>query len=278
MNSMRLALCTVTSALALCGVSNITFAQAGGNNADTAGTNAAKVDQAKGAATPSFASDNNNYSGDHLRIYTPVRGFRESDFDNAPEKCAPRDSSFKVLHDDGTTLIVRFIDIAPLKKEDEVGSLLAKQCGEDTLVVLGTPYAIRKDRLQKYEFKRSGITFGGLVIPFKVRMGGDNAISASSTVAPYIGFNSRHLQFLGLSLSPIVTAGVAFVPIPNDTGTGTDSKAAFSYGVGLVLKSSKNDQFTAGLVIGQDLVSDADLARDQNARKPWISFYLGVAM
>jgi hypothetical protein len=98
-----------------------------------------------------------------------------------------------------------------------------------------------------------------------------------ATIAPYIGFTPRQLQFLGVTLSPIATAGLALVPIADPNG-GSTTKAAFSYGFGLVMKSSKNEQFSAGLVIGQDLVSNADRAQDPNARKPWLSFYLGVAL
>lgn len=122
------------------------------------------------------------------------------------------------------------------------------------------------------------VTFGGLVVPFKFRLGGDNAITSSSTVAPYVGFTSRHLQFFGVSLNPVITGGVGFVPIVNPATGQSETKSAFSFGAGFVMTSSKNEQFSAGLLFGRDVLSKSDRALDPNADKPWLSFYLGVAM
>lgn len=234
---------------------------------------------ASALAQGNVASDNNSLSGDHLRAQTHVFGFIESsDKANPPPRCAPAQSGFSIRQTVSDTYTVRFYYVPKIEKPEKEQSDLDKSCLSAGLVSKDTSYTIKKDQLMKYDFKRSGVTFGGLVIPFKFRLGGDKGVTSSSTVAPYLGFTSRYLQFFGLSLDPVITAGLALVPV-NNPATGTpESKSAFSFGGGFVLTSSKNEQFHAGLIFGKDVLSSSDRAKDPNVDKPWVSFYLGVAM
>jgi hypothetical protein len=207
-----------------------------------------------------------------------VIGFKESGRTTQSDKewCAPRDSGLAIRREaaDGT-YTVRFYDI-PKIADETTG--LGQDCAKAGLVNLDSSYTIAKNKLETFDYKRSGVTFGGLVIPFKFRLGGDKAVSSSSTVAPYVGFTSRYLQFFGVTLNPVIAGGVGFVPVVNPATGLAENKSAFSFGVGFVMKSSKNDQFSAGLILGRDVLSKSDRALDPNVNKPWVSFYLGVAM
>lgn len=234
---------------------------------------------ASALAQGKIAGDNNSLSGDHVRVQTHVIGFKESiEGTSAKERCAPAQSGLSIRHETTDSYTVRFYDVPKLEKEEKDKTALDKACLSAGLVSKDASYTIKKEDLMKFDLKRSGVTFGGLVIPFKFRLGGDKGVTSSSTVAPYLGFTSRYLQFFGLSLDPVITAGLALVPV-NNPATGTpESKSAFSFGGGFVLTSSKNDQFHAGLIFGKDVLSSSDRAKDPNVDKPWVSFYLGVAM
>jgi len=233
---------------------------------------------ASALAQSTIASDNNSFSGDHVRVQTHAIGFIESGRSTEIVKCAPAQSGFSIRQETTDTYTVRFYDIPAIKKEEMEKTDLGKECWAKGFVSTDASYTIAKKKFLEYDYKRSGVTFGGLVVPFKARLGGDKAISSSSTVAPYLGFTSRYLQGFGLSLNPIVTAGLAFVPIVDPATNTSESKAAFSYGAGFVLTSSKNEKFHAGLIVGADVLSSSDRAKDPNASKAWISFYLGAAM
>jgi len=226
----------------------------------------------------SFASDKDSLSGDHVRVQTHVIGFKESGVAIQTEKCAPANSGLSIRHDANGKLTVRFYDIPQIEKNEIEKTELGKECWTKGLVSKDSSYTIEKNKMMEFDFKRSGVTFGGLVIPFKFRLGGDKAVTSSSTVAPYLGFTSRYLQFFGVSLNPVVTAGVGFVPVVNPATGTAETKSSFSFGGGFVMTSSKNEQFSAGLIIGRDVLSSSDRALDPNVDKPWLSFYLGVAM
>jgi hypothetical protein len=160
----------------------------------------------------------------------------------------------------------------------EVTKEALEACKPEERVNTHSSYQISRTALEGFGFRRTGVTFGGLVIPFKYRLGGDKGITSSSTVAPYVGFRTRYLQGYGVSFTPILSAGLGLVPVTDPTEGKTETKPAFSMAIGLVMTSSKNDQFNAGLVFGRDLLSKSDRTLDPNVDKPWLSFYLGVAM
>jgi hypothetical protein len=148
-------------------------------------------------------------------------------------------------------------------------------CPEENRVNESTQYSIKKVDLLSHDYFRSGVTFGGLVVPFKFYLGDDKKISPSSTVAPYIGF--RGPAPFGLTFTPIISAGLGLVPVSNPNTDKTETKSAFSTAIGLVLSSSKNQSFNAGLVIGKDFLSSADKALDSTVDNIWFSVYLGYS-
>lgn len=139
-----------------------------------------------------------------------------------------------------------------------------------------TAYKIKVDELTEHPYRRTGVMFGALVVPFKFHMGGENKLSASSTIAPYVGF--RGPAPFGLTFAPVVSAGLGLVPV-NDAATGeTETKSAFSVAVGVLLTHSKNDKFNAGVLFGKDFLSKGDRAGDDTVDKVWFSIYAGYKL
>jgi hypothetical protein len=237
--------------------------------------------QQTNAAT--FPGDEDRLDGDHLRLRTNVYGFVESGAaQGAPKKCAPQGSGLTVLQEatDGT-LVVQFYDIPDSPRgvlTEEVAKEALSKCPPADRVNPYTAYQIARAALSTFGFKRSGLAFGALVVPFKFRLGGDKGITSSSTIAPYVGFRTRYLQGFGLSFTPILSAGLGLVPVTDRTENKTETRPALSLAVGLVMTSSKNEKFNAGLVFGRDVLSNSDRALDPNVDKAWLSFYLGLAI
>jgi Sec-independent protein secretion pathway component TatC len=116
------------------------------------------------------------------------------------------------------------------------------------------------------------------VVPFKFRLGGDKGITASSTIAPYVGFRMAFFQGFGLSFTPLISGGLGLVPVTDQNTNTTETKSALSLATGFIMTSSKNERFNAGILIGKDVLSKTDRERDPNVDKAWLSFYLGVSM
>ena len=232
------------------------------------------------AADAAIASDNDSLSGDHLRLRTNANGFLSLADTSAAARCAPAGSRAAVSAETADEVFLRFLSVTDeddtLLTADDKAALAA--CPKANRVNGFTQYKIPKASLRAYDFKRSGITFGGLVVPFKYRLGSSKELVSSSTVAPFIGFRTAWLQGFGLTFTPVVAAGLSLVPVADATTNSTSTKSAYTVAVGLRLTSSKNENFSAGLIYGRDYLSRVDREADPSVRKPWASFYLGYAM
>ena len=228
---------------------------------------------------PAFVGDEDKLSGDHLLLRSTVRGFSDG---SKTEKCALKYSKLAVVSEKDGSVTVVFYELSKRKdiedaKDAKVWAAIESYCPEAERVNTATPYSITRAKLEEFGFRRTGVSFGGMVVPFKYRLGGDRKISASSTIAPYVGWRTALLQGYGVSFTPIFSAGLGLVPITDPTTNQTETKTAFSIATGLVMTSSKNQKFNAGLVIGRDYLSNADRERDPNVDKVWLSFYVGLA-
>jgi hypothetical protein len=171
---------------------------------------------------------------------------------------------------------LRFQDVPGQPVGAEIPDHL-RDCPTDKRVNTHEQYIISRAQLGQYSVRRTGLTFGGLVVPFKVRLGSSREIVSSATVAPYIGWRTSY-EYWGISLTPTVSAGLGLVPIHADGGGSPTTRAAFSTAFGLVLGSDKNQAFHAGLLLGKDFLSRADRQIDPSAKLPWWSFFVGYAL
>lgn len=222
----------------------------------------AEVQKDNNKLTNPYPSDNNKYDGDILKLLVDVPNFKKVGDPKASNIIAPKGTEITVTKDDGTTLSVRVKSLSDTKEVQFINE--------------NTQYLIDKADLQQYSFKRKGITFGGLIVPFKFYLGSDKKITSSSTVAPYIGYSNS--SFYGLTMTPIVSAGLGLVPITNSTTKSTETKAALSTAIGLVVTSSKSESFNAGVLIGKDFLGEIDRKNDPSVGKLWMSFYVGYAL
>jgi len=222
-----------------------------------------------------FASDDNRFDGDHLKFRTNAKGFMESTGSDTQVKCAPAGSKLAIVQEraDGK-LVVRFYEVATESDDPEA----LKQCPPNQRVNTYTAYVIGKNELVNFDYRRTGVTFGGLVVPFKYRLGGDRGITASTTVAPYVGFRTGWFQTWSLSFTPVLSAGLGLVPVTDPSSGKTETKSAFSVAAGFIMGSSKNEKFNSGILFGRDLLSKADRELDPNVNKWWLSFYVGVSL
>jgi hypothetical protein len=237
-------------------------------------------------ATTSFPGDADRLDGDHLKLRVNVYGFEALD---GPEKgkpfCAPKGSKITVTKQDDDQLFVRFRlpDTSAPKKDD--GQMFATgeavtegalaDCPSSTRVNEHTQYKISYTSLSQNAYRRTGVIFGALVVPFKFHLGGSNKLSSSSTIAPYVGF--RGPAPFGLTFTPVVSAGLGLVPVSNGSGEA-ETRSAFSAAVGVLLTHSKSDKFNAGILFGKDFLSKADRAGDDTVDKVWFSLYAGYAL
>jgi hypothetical protein len=216
-----------------------------------------------------YASDSDRFDGDKLTLRTRVIGFTEAEGGNTTEFCAPSDSELKITREVGDALVLRFT---------RVGRDSEKQCGTSTAVDTYIAYRITKARLtQNTDFKRTGVSFGALIVPFKFRTG-DKEIVSSATVAPYLGWRTGWFSSFGVSFTPLFSAGLGLVPVANPDSGRTETKSAFSISTGIVMGSSKNDAFQAGFLVGRDFLGRADAALDPGSKKVWLSFYVGYTL
>ena len=245
--------------------------------------------------------------GDHLELRTNITGFKEAGNPDTQKKCAPVGSKLAVQNINSTdqTADLYFLSVeqeAPgsfrklfgpdnMSEADLTAALAA--CPSDKSSAAGTMgtanttpknkrvnnytmYTIDKKILDDSAFKRTGIAFGALIVPFKFRLGNAKALVSSATLAPYIGFRTPFFQSLGVTFTPVVSAGLGLVPVANASGKGTDSKAAFSTALGWILTSNKDDKFSVGALVGRDFLGRADREADSAVNKLWISLYIGL--
>lgn len=248
----------------------------------------AAVISSASAADSTFPSDENKFIGDHLRLRTNVDGFIEVSGDQSKKFCAPVSSRVAVTGETSDELFVRFLDIT-----DEADSLLndvdkaglaacpkkdAKDAKDGRRVNGFTQYKIKRTTIGEHDFKRSGVTFGGLLVPFKYRLGSSKELVSSATMAPFVGFRTAWFQNWGLTFTPVLSAGLSLVPVADAASNSTSTKAAYTLAAGVRLTSSKNEAFSAGVLFGRDFLNKADRAMDASVNKPWASFYVGFAI
>ncbi len=226
----------------------------------------------------SMPSDGNSFKGDHLRLFTNLKGISKLG-ETGGKLCAPAGSRLAVSDQDDQKLYVRFLTVSG---EDETfkfdeAALTDPECKKEARVNTFTSYELPTANFLHTDFRRSGVTFGGLVVPFKLRLGKEKHLVSSSTIAPYVGFRTAWSVY-GLTFTPVMALGLSNVPVTDATTNNTESKAAYTVAVGLRLGSSKNEQFNAGILFGHDFLNRSDRMADPTVGKPWLSAYLGYSM
>ncbi len=224
-------------------------------------------------------ADGDSYKGDTAYLNVTVPAFRLTS-DSKVVRCAPTGSQAYVSNESSGTLFVRFDQVT-----DESDTVLfarhkasLEDCRKEDRVKLGTGYSIARTELEKFDHLRTGVSFGGLVIPFKYRLGEEKELVSSPAIAPFVGFRTRWLAAWGITFTPVAAAGLSLVPVPTADGKDTENKAAYTVALGFRISSNKNSNFTAGILYGRDFLGSRDTDLFPKLKKPWMSIYLGAAV
>lgn len=150
-----------------------------------------------------------------------------------------------------------------------------KDCGDPNgakAVPANVAILIAKEEFSTTRPNRYGLTYGGLVVPFKYHINGSKEFKGGSTVAPYLGYRFD-ANSAGYGAKLVGFLGASTVAVAQNVGgvEQTQSLAGFSYGVGLI-GQIKGD-FQMGLVIGADKVSKSANYADNG--KWWLAVSLG---
>lgn len=154
-------------------------------------------------------------------------------------------------------------------------------CGDAAPVPakLDTTYEFSADQLAKSDFYREGLTWGGLVVPYKFYFT-DHTIKSNSSALAFIGYEG---WIPGVSLSTIIGVGFGTTPSTSNsstTGTAATSSSStststvvtFSAGAGWV--ATFGGTFKAGLMFGRDYQGKSGNFPYEN--KWWMGLSLGA--
>lgn len=222
--------------------------------------------------------------GDRFELEANIEGFKDPDKN---DKCAPLGAKFAVNNFDPKTDMLDLTFPVVKKQSNSFKNLIGlsddsvlddaqKACPNERRVNGYTNYTIESNKVDHSAFKRTGIAFGALIVPFKFRLGNAKELVSSATIAPYVGVRTSLFQGWGLTFTPIASAGLGLVPVADASGKGTSTKAAFSTAAGLLITSKKSEQFSVGALIGRDFLGRTDREADPAVNKLWVSIYVGV--
>ena len=208
-------------------------------------------------------NDETKYQGDKLSFPVNVHGKYK---DNNNEICIPAKTPLRGLSDltkdDGLTV----------RLDKVYGSY--KDCNDDKTEIKNIPIQLTEEVVTKNGPNRYGITYGGLVVPFKYHPSGSKEFKGGSTVAPYLGYRFDRNDW-GLGLKLVGFLGGSIVSIEQDVNgeTKTQNLAGFSYGVGII--GTIKGEFQMGVVFGVDQVSESANYKDNG--KVWIAVGIGFS-
>lgn len=154
-------------------------------------------------------------------------------------------------------------------------------CGAIPMAVYDKTYYFTADALADNDFYRQGLTWGGLVIPYKYYFT-DHSMKSNSSVVAYLGYEG---WFPGMTLAAVVALGPGTAPTPSTTsqgagGSSTNSTAAsvtavtYTAAVGLVASFGDSQTFKAGVMFGRDYQGNAAAFPYEN--KTWMALSIGA--
>lgn len=233
-----------------------------------------------------YASSSTQMVGDIVNIKSDMYGFQVVNATDAVKEnkyCALFDSDLRINGRNNTYTFVELREPKKLfgfskddRKNKPVKGLVCPENAE--MLTTGVAYRIANELFDSVHKKTSGVAFGALIVPFKFRLGHENKLISSSTIAPYLGYRFKFLQAASMQAVPVVAVGLGIVPVFNPTTNETDTKTGLSAAVGFIVTSEKSQNFSAGFVLGKDFVGRSDRILDPNVNMPWISLWLGVAV
>lgn len=230
-----------------------------------------------GAWADTIPNDKENYQGDVLVSKTRFWGYYNDAPPGAVVAGAVADKKFVCIgagtkfqrtgaFEDGTPT-KKYMVIRILRKDE-------KTCDDGAVLPSDRLIYVDEQDYGRTVRNRYGLTFGGLVIPFKYQFQGSRTVQAGGAVGGYLGIRLDS-DVWGVELKPIVFVGGGVVNVEQSVnGTAqTQSLAGLSYGLGLV--GSIKDSFQLGLVVGKDRVGKSAGYVDDG--KWWLALSFGTS-
>jgi hypothetical protein len=226
-------------------------------------------------ATVSPPSDRENYLSDRVKFQfatsvTVVNMTTLGDQKSTTGACAPAFSTFKgigklkVGNQDHPAFIVGYV--AP-DRDDR-----CKQSGL-SLVKVDDVVVVQQSLILATPPDRYGLTYGTLIVPYKMQLKGDRGTSGSASLGGYLGFRQDRSGITGLALQYVFFAGGASISVVQNVNGQQVSQDVTGFTYGVALLGTVKDTFQLGVVLGADRVNRN--VRYVNNNKPWIAFSLG---
>ncbi len=242
-------------------------------------------------AANKYPSDVANYLGDTIRLNRDTKAVMVDPMnDKTADVCIPAGTYLKGGREvDALTKEWAFV---PACNYPETFALWGCDAGvktcDDKPIKGGTLLKIRVQDFDNVPPNRYGVTFGGLIIPFKFQLTGKQDFKATASAAPYMGYRLGYEGF-GVELAPVVFAGIGVVSATktkektSETNEGGESTtktekettelASFSYGVGLIGTLKRSFHF--GAMLGFDHTGSGKGYKYND--KPWFALELGAS-
>ncbi len=187
--------------------------------------------------------------------------------DTNDHRAAGANSKFIIVDNDETDLTIVFLKVESLRS-DEGKKEIDKRKTVDKEVV----YRIPKTALPEYRYRyHNGVTFGTLVVPFKMRTRG-RTLTGQSSLGPYLGWRTGIRR---INVTFVATAGLTTIPISGVSSVESQNLAGLTYGAGVILETI--ERFQVGLIFGADHLGEKDNPNWEYEDNLWISFSIGFS-
>lgn len=226
--------------------------------------------------TSTLVTTSGDFSG--VRLSYPVRVVALVDGTNQ-SVCIPAGFELRglgLLTSAGLPVKLRATKVSEINQDSIAPCNNAKALNGTELVsltsVIGQVLIIDEKITKVYTPRSNGLTYGGLVVPFKYYVNGSRDFKGAGSIGPYAGWKSYYPN-LDAGIEFVGFAGLGVVKAENtvDGKTQSDNLAAFSFGLGAIGRI--HDDFQIGLIIGQDKVGKSSQYKDDG--KWWIALSVG---
>lgn len=221
-------------------------------------------------AGPAQAAENDdfNFQGDKLSFPVNITGKINGQGDDL---CLPAKTPLRAMGTEPESATKQNLTHVWVRLANVFGEV--QDCAAaGTKIPPNTAIKIERRHFQATRPNRYGLTYGGLVVPFKYHVNGSKEFKGGSTVAPFLGyrFDANSLGY-GAKLVGFLGASTVAVAQNVDGVEKTQSLSGFSYGLGII-GEIKGD-FQMGLVAGVDRVSKSANYGDNG--RWWLAISLG---
>ena len=219
----------------------------------------------KAAAT---TKDNNDWTGDHIQIFSNLEGLEKSQGNDGSKFTAPAYARFIVSEEKegkvrvtpkdniGESLGKNKRKMTPSKGHGIYGFFNLIQWGDvdinlpdqAQIVEPNVTYIVDKSEIEKLPYVKYGWTYGALLVPFKWHAN-YKALNFSNSAQMYLGYKR---DSNGTAEGPFISAGLSTADIPTAAGQ-SNSKQGFSYGMGWLFEIKKSSGFQVMVMAGQDV-------------------------